>query len=759
MILKGSYPVGGITCAACAASIESMLKHTHGVKDVRVNLVSNSVRLEWDDEIISLNEMANIMARLGYQLLESDLSNGESVELAGELRKTETDQLRRRSVLALVIASPVFVLAMGFHHWTIGFYLQALLTTALLLGPGRLFFRNGWRQVRFWMLGMDTLVAMSTATAYLWSLFVLLFPEIIRQFGISGHLYFESASVIIAFVLIGKYSEDRARARSSSAITELMSLQPDNVTVIRNGIELEISLNDLIRFDRVLVRSGDRIPVDGRIIKGVGIVDESTLTGEPLPVDKGKGDQVSAGTVCLNGVFTVVSEAIGRETKLGQIVKLVEEAQSSKAPIQKLADKISSKFVPAVALIALSSALLWLSFGGEDSITRAVTAFISVLIIACPCALGLATPAVITVALGRAAREGLLIKDAEALDHLANVDCLVTDKTGTLTKGTPIVTEYHVFREDPHLVFSLLVGLEKNSNHPVSYAIINRFTEYADQSISDSITEVNEIAGSGIVGNYNSKKIAAFSGQCLRNLMSNHENNELVKLFGYRGIEADLAGVETLDVLEKMERDGSTIVVFLMDQSVCGLIAIGDEVRPEALDVMNRLSSLGVTTIMATGDNLYSAERVAKQVGIKKFYGSMMPEEKAVLIKKLKNSHKRVAMIGDGVNDAAALALADVSIAMGTGADIAMKSASVTLLNGNLSRIYIAIKLAKKARLISYQNLFWAFVYNVILIPVAAGALIPSLNLEINPSMAGLAMSISSITVVMNSLRLRRTSL
>lgn len=261
------------------------------------------------------------------------------------------------------------------------------------------------------------------------------------------------------------------------------------------------------------------------------------------------------------------------------------------------------------------------------------------------------------------------------------------------------------------------------------------------------------------MGNYNSKKIAAFSGQCLRNLMSNHENNELVKLFGYRGIEADLAGVETLDVLEKMERDGSTIVVFLMDQSVCGLIAIGDEVRPEALDVMNRLSSLGVTTIMATGDNLYSAERVAKQVGIKKFYGSMMPEEKAVLIKKLKNSHKRVAMIGDGVNDAAALALADVSIAMGTGADIAMKSASVTLLNGNLSRIYIAIKLAKKARLISYQNLFWAFVYNVILIPVAAGALIPSLNLEINPSMAGLAMSISSITVVMNSLRLRRTSL
>lgn len=759
MILKGSYPVGGITCAACAASIESMLKHTQGVTDVRVNLVSNTVRLEWDDEMISLIEIASILNKLGYKLIEADVIQGESTDLVGVLRKAETDQLKRRSIHALILAIPVFILAMGFHHWVPGFYLQALLTTILLLGPGRLFFRNGYKQIRFMMLGMDTLVAMSTATAYLWSLFVLFFPVLLGQLGVSQHLYFESASVIIFFILIGKYSEDRARARSSGAIAELLSLQPDVVTVIRNGVEQNIGVKDLVQYDRVLIRPGDRVPVDGRVIKGTSLVDESTLTGEPLPVDKGKGDRVSAGTINLNGVLKVVSEAVGRETKLGQIVKLVEEAQGSKAPIQKLADRISARFVPAVGLIALFSALLWMILGGEDSITRAVTSFITVLIIACPCALGLATPAVITVALGRAAREGLLIKDAEALDHLAEVDCLVTDKTGTLTKGSPEVLDFKVFYEDRDLMLRLMVALEKNSNHPMSQAILSGFSEYTDPDIVDSVKDIREVAGVGIQGYYNSKRIIACSGKGFNDLIINQREASIAASLGLKDGEVVYAEPEAIEALKKIEQEGSSIVVFLYELKLCVLVSIGDEIREEAYDAIKNLSSLGVTSVLATGDNGFAAKKVAEKLHINEYHGALMPEDKAKLIEQLKSSYRKVAMIGDGVNDAAALALADVSIAMGTGADIAMKSASVTLLKGDLLRVAVAVKLARKAKAISYQNLFWAFIYNVILIPVAAGVLVPSYQIEINPSLAGLAMSISSVTVVMNSLRLKTSRL
>lgn len=716
-----TFPVIGITCAACSMSIESYLGAMQGVEGVRVNLATHSVTINWDPAITNPEGLAKILVSMGYQLITASPdthpeANPEAVRLA------ELKELRHRMWLALALALPVFILGMFFHPWTPGKWLSAALTTWLLFGPGARFFLVAARQIRYQKVGMDTLVALSTGIAWGYSI-VSLF--------VGNHVWFESASIIIALVLAGKYTEERASFSSASAIRKLIDLQPQEVTVIRNGEETTIASNLVQPFDRVVVKPGTRIPVDGKVIRGESYVDESMISGESVAVEKKRGDAVKAGTINQLGSLMVLTEKAGEETLLAEIVRVVRQAQNSRAPAQKLADRISAVFVPVVILLAASTFLIWIAVGGFEIWQQALTAAISVLIIACPCALGLATPTAITAGIGKAAGAGILVRDAASLEKLASLTVLLVDKTGTLTWGQPAIVGFKSTDENSLSQFMSLVSA---SNHPLSVAVAKYLARKeipADRSVVPL-----ELPGQGVV--YKSENQKWLSGS--RALLESES----------------VAISEPFDQFSRQwSAEGYSLVWFASGDEVRALAAITDPVRENSAATIAQLQQSGVEVVMLTGDQQPQAEAVARRVGINKVFAAILPSGKGALVSEYQKKGDVVAMAGDGINDAEALALADVSVAMGTGTDIAMDVAGLTLVHSDLSDIIAAIKLSKATRKTIRQNLFWAFVYNLICIPIAAGVLYPAFGFLLSPMLAGAAMSLSSVTVVSNSLLLK----
>jgi len=597
---------------------------------------------------------------------------------------------------------------------------------------GKDFFINAWKQVKHRSANMDTLVALSTGIAYLFSVFNMLFPQFWHQRGLHAHVYFEAAAVIVAFILLGKMLEEKAKGKTSSAIKKLMGLQPKTVIVIQSdGTEKQTFVEDVTVDDIILVKPGEKIAVDGTLIKGSSYVDESMLTGEPVPVLKNINDKVYAGTINQKGSFQFKALKIGKETMLAHIIKTVQDAQGSKAPVQKLVDKIAGIFVPIVIGIAILTFVLWQIFGVDNGMVQGLLAAITVLVIACPCALGLATPTAIMVGVGKAAENGILIKDAESLELAKKVTAVVLDKTGTITEGKAVVTDVY-WHNDNSGTASILYSIEKKSEHPLADAVVKNFskTEVVELSSFESVT------GKGVRATYLGENY--FVG----NMTFIKEQN----------ISIDDMLLEKATAWTK---EAKTVIWFTDSEQVLSIIAISDTIKTTSLSAIQQLHQMGIEVYMLTGDNESTAKAIAEKTGIDKFQANMLPQDKAAFIKELQQQGKIVAMAGDGINDSTALATADVSIAMGKGSDIAMDVAKMTIVSSDLNKIPMAIRMSKQTVATIKQNLFWAFIYNVIGIPIAAGILYPVNGFLLNPMIAGAAMAMSSVSVVSNSLRLK----
>lgn len=718
------FPVTGITCAACAVSIESFLSKTEGVDVVVVNLADHTVSVTWDPAVVTLDALADAVGRLGYGLV-IEPAGEQPAASASAVRQWELVKLGRRMWLTVALALPVFVLGMFFHHSSVGQWISAFLTTLILGGPGFVFFRNAFRQIRYRMPAMDTLVALSTGIAWSYSLVAL----------ISGihSVWFESAAVIVAFVLVGKYVEERAKNNSVSAIGKLMALQPARVTVVRNGEELLVSPEKVLPFDRVVVKPATRIPVDGKVIRGESFVDESMITGEPVAAEKRKGDPVVAGTLNQLGSLLILAEKTGDETLLAQIIRVVRQAQATKAPAQKLADSIAAIFVPVVLLIALVTFALWMVIGGADLWQQAITAAISVLIVACPCALGLATPTAIIAGIGLAAESGILVRDAEALERLRKVDLLLIDKTGTLTRGRPEVVHL-VCDDDRQVVLPKFLALLNSSSHPLAIATAGHLAQMGVRP--EGSVESLAYPGLGMMTESGGDRWMAGNQQFM---VSN----------------GAVIPDRMMALAEEWSSAGCSLVWFSVNQELKGVAALSDALRPEARATIDGLQSAGIRVVMLTGDDDRAAATIASRAGITEYHAALLPVGKSRFVEMEKRRGRVVAMVGDGINDAAALALADVSIAMGTGTDIAMEVSGLTLIHSNPADILTAMNISRATSATIRQNLFWAFFYNLVCIPVAAGLLYPLTGFLLSPMVAGAAMSLSSITVVVNSLRLK----
>ncbi|MFZ7140236.1 MAG: copper-translocating P-type ATPase [Bacteroidota bacterium] len=607
-----------------------------------------------------------------------------------------------------------------------------LFSTPVVLWLGKDFFINAWKQAKHRSANMDTLVALSTGIAYLFSVFNMLFPQFWHQRGLHAHVYFEAAAVIVAFILLGKMLEEKAKGNTSSAIKKLMGLQPKTVIVIQSdGTEKQTFVEDVIVDDIILVKPGEKIAVDGKLINGSSYVDESTLTGEPVPVLKNINDNVFAGTINQKGSFQFNALKVGKETMLAQIIKTVQDAQGSKAPVQKLVDKIAGIFVPVVIGISILTFVLWQIFGGDNGLVQGLLAAVTVLVIACPCALGLATPTAIMVGVGKAAENGILIKDAESLELAKKITTVVLDKTGTITEGKPVVTDVYWYNDNSSTA-SILYSIEKKSEHPLSDAVVKNFTKTEDIEL----TSFESITGKGVRATY--QKENYFVG----NMTFIKEQNILIE-----DMKVEKATAWT--------KESKTVIWFADSKQVLSIIAISDSIKPTSVAAIQQLHKMGIELYMLTGDNESTAKAIAEKTGIDKYQASMLPHQKADFIKVLQQQGKVVAMVGDGINDSTALATADVSIAMGKGSDIAMDVAKMTIVSSDLNKIPMAIRLSKQTVATIRQNLFWAFIYNVIGIPIAAGILYPINGFLLNPMIAGAAMAMSSVSVVSNSLRLK----
>jgi len=676
--------------------------------------------------------------------LEPKSAQSESEEDDSELR-----DMTRRFWVSVVLTVPVLLLAMlpmigvPVHHWfgpTAHSWIQLILSTPVVLWGGWPFFERGWRSVVTWNLNMFTLIAIGTGAAYLYSLIAVLFPGLIPEdFQHHGtvEVYFEAAAVIVSLVLLGQVLELRARRRTSSAIRELLSLAPPTARIVRDGSEHEAPLDEVQQGDFLRIRPGEKIPVDGKLTEGKSTVDESMITGEPMPVEKQKGDPLIGGTVNQTGTFLMVAEKVGQDTVLSQIVNMVADAQRSRAPIQKVADLVAGYFVPAVVVIAVLTFLVWAIAAPEQpALAWAFVNAVAVLIIACPCALGLATPMSIMVGIGRGAKEGVLVKDAEVLEALEKVDTVVVDKTGTLTEGRPKLTEClptQSFTENELIQFA--AGVEQNSEHPLAHAIV---VSAKDRNLSvPKVDEFNSVTGGGVHGTAEGRNVLIG-----KRLLLTEQNVKNLAIFDDRA--------------DELQRQGCTVMYVAVDQQFAGLIAVSDPIKTSTLEAVRSLHELGMRIIMLTGDNEKTARTVAEKLGIDEFQASVRPEDKHERIKALRAEGRKVAMAGDGINDAPALAEADVGIAMGTGTDVAIESSGVTLVKGDLRGIVKALKLSRHTMRNIRQNLFFALIYNALGVPIAAGILYPiSHGLLLNPMIAAAAMSFSSVSVVGNALRLR----
>lgn len=722
-----------MSCASCAANIESTIKKQPGVVSASVNLASQIVTLDYLPAEITPDELREAVVSAGYDLITSDSADARE-ELAS-LQMLNHRLLKRKAVTAIALAIPLFLVSMFFMDLPLSEYIMWALATPIVFWSGSSFFINAWKQIRHRHATMDTLVALSTGIAYLFSVFNVLFPEFWHSRGLHAHVYFEASGVVIALVLLGRLLEDNAKANTSSAIKKLMGLQPQTLFKVLPGGEIrEFLISKVVPGDTILVRPGENIPVDGRVSSGSSYVDESMISGEPVAVLKEPGSEVFAGTINQKGSFQFVAEKVGSDTLLSSIIKLVQEAQGSKAPVQKLVDKVASIFVPAVVAIAVLSFAFWMIAAGEDGFAPGLMAMITVLVIACPCALGLATPTAIMVGIGKGAEKGILIKDAAALELTHRMDAIVLDKTGTLTRGKPSVDKIRWQQEtDEVRGRDILYSLEKLSEHPLAGAVV-RFLE---ESASDlPVEKVESITGKGITGTVGGEIYYAGS----------------LSLIKSKGIIPDEA---LMKFAEEEEGNASTVIWFSDSRSVIAVLSVSDTIRATSAEAVLRLGEMGIDVYLVTGDNRKTAEAVARQTGIRNFEAEMMPSGKAEFIKTLQASGRVVGMAGDGINDSQALAQADVSIAMGRGSDIAIDAAGMTIIGNDLSVIPSAIRLSRNTVRTIRQNLFWAFIYNIIGIPIAAGLLYPFTGFLLNPMIAGAAMALSSVSVVCNSLRLK----
>jgi Cu+-exporting ATPase len=767
---KVTVPIKGMHCASCALVIEKKLSKTEGVSSVKVNYGTEKATIEYDKGKASLDKMSDSIKPFGYEFIESKSPQEAACQIPGasgpgiaDAGPQRTDPAKQQKLLeledqkskvqfALPLAIMVFILMM----WEIAaknisgvpsFFLPhelysiilLILSSIVLFWIGRPFLAGIGKFIRYRVANMDTLVGIGTLTAYLYSAFILLFPQLRIALRFPESNYFDVAIIVIGFVSFGKYLEARSKLKTGEAIEKLVNLQAKTALVEREGLEIEIPIEQVMINEIVIVKPGGKIPVDGEIIEGRSSIDESMVTGESIPADKEIGDKVIGGTINKQGRFKFVATKIGSDTLLANIIKMVEEAQGSRAPIQRVADKVSGIFVPVVLGISAATLIIWLAVGSRFmpfsyALTYGLLNFVGVLVIACPCALGLATPTAIIVGVGKGAQNGILIKNAESLEKLHKINTIVVDKTGTLTKGKPEVTDIILadnVSDRLHHVLSLIASLENNSEHPLAVAVVEKANEENAELLKVDDFEI--IEGKGLKGTING--------------IVYHAGN--LRLMKELGISYDSG------LIDSLSKQGKTPVLFADDKATLATIAIADTIKDSSIEAVKQLHKLGIKVVMLTGDNINTANFIAEQVKIDRVFAEVLPQDKANKIKELQSQGFVVAMAGDGVNDAPALAQADVGIAMGTGTDVAIESADIILLAGDISKIPKAVKLSKKTMAVIKQNLFWAFIYNIIGIPLAAGVFFPFFGLLLNPAFAGLAMALSSVSVVSNSLRLR----
>lgn len=736
-LVKETFPVLEMTCAACAVSVESMLKSVEGVKDAGVNFANQDAWVEYNPSIATPEQMQATIRSIGYDLV-IEKENKEGLKEAAQQKHYE--MIRKRTIWSSILSLPVVIIGMFFMDILYGNYIMLLLSTPVVFYFGRSFFINAWKQAKHRKANMDTLVALSTGIAWLFSTFNTLFPDFWHARGLHAHVYFEAAAVVIAFISLGKMLEEKAKSSTSSAIKKLIGLQPKTVTlVLEDDATKEIPVSQVKPNYILLVKPGEKIPVDGVVTSGQSFVDESMITGEPVPVEKSSGSNVFAGTINQKGSFRFHAEKVGAETLLAQIIKMVQQAQGSKAPVQKLVDKIAGIFVPIVIGISILTFIVWMMWGGDNAFTHALLTAVTVLVIACPCALGLATPTAIMVGVGKGAEHNILIKDAESLELAHKVDAIILDKTGTITEGKPEVSDM-MFIDSVHIneLKSVLLAIEAQSEHPLAEAVV-RFLQN-ENTATISLEKIESITGKGVAAVYNGKNYLV-------------GNTSLLKEKGVRVSQLLLAS------MRQLQQQAKTVVVFAEDKDAVAIIAISDKIKPSSKTAIQQLQDRGIEVYMLTGDNQQTAAAIAEEVGLKEFKAEVMPSDKAAFVEQLQAQGKVVAMVGDGINDSHALAQADVSIAMGKGSDIAMDVAKMTLITSDLTSIPKAIRLSKQTVATIKQNLFWAFIYNLIGIPIAAGVLYPVNGFLLDPMIAGAAMALSSVSVVSNSLRLKFSSL
>jgi Cu2+-exporting ATPase len=724
------YPVTGMHCAACAGNVERIVRKQEGVESASVNLAAATLTVTYNPDIVSPQQLKEAVMRIGFDLI---IDEDNSVQEQEEAEQSYYGQLKRKTVVAWIFALPVAVLGMflmnvpGVNWWML------LLSLPVILYSGRSFYMNAWKQATQRTSNMDTLVALSTSIAFLFSLFNTFYPEFWYSRGLEPHVYYEAATVIIAFVLVGKLMEEKAKGKTSTAIRKLMGLQPRTARVVKDGREEDILIAELQIGDQVSVRPGEQIPVDGTIADGETFIDESMISGEPIPVGKKQGDKVLAGTINQNGAFMMTAQKVGKNTVLAQIIRMVQEAQGSKAPVQRIVDKVTAVFVPVVLAVAVLTFLVWIVAGGADDFSYAMLSAVSVLVIACPCALGLATPTALMVGIGKGAESHILIKDAVALEQMRKVDTVVLDKTGTVTEGRPVVTGWlhDAGWQNEHK--GILYAAELKSEHPLALAIVEALKKEGEKpAIIDSF---ESRTGRGIVVTRGNKTYWAGS-------------HRLLKDFG-----AEVSGL-LQGMVEDYERSGKSLVYFGEGNTLLAVIAISDKIKDTSRQAVKQLKESGKYIVLLTGDGRLTAQNVAGEIDANRFISDALPADKENVIKELQAEGRVVAMVGDGINDSQALARADVSVAMGKGTDIAMDVAMVTLMTSDLLLLPKAFKLSHKTVRLIRQNLFWAFIYNLIGIPVAAGILFPLYGILLNPMIASAAMACSSVSVVLNSLSL-----
>ena len=738
-----TVPVRGMSCASCVEKVQTALKNVPGVVKASVNFATEKATVEYIPGQVTVRDLAKAVHDAGYELLEAQ-EGTDVVERERAAREAELRKLRQKFIVGLVLVVPIFLLGnlhmIGLSHLLAldrqtNFIIQLILQTPVQFWVGWQFYRGAWAAARHRTTDMNTLIAVGTSAAYLYSVAATFFPWLFAAKGLAAEVYFDTAGAIIVLILLGRLLEARAKGQTSEAIKKLIGLQPKTAIVIRDGKEIEILVADVQIGDQVMVRPGERIPVDGVVFEGYSAVDESMVTGESIPVEKQAGAEVIGATINKTGSFKFRATKVGKETMLAQIIRMVEEAQGSKPPIARMADIIASYFVPAVIGAAVLTFIVWYFFGPAPALTYAVLNFVAVMIIACPCAMGLATPTSIMVGTGKGAEQGVLIRGGEALETAHKLDAIVLDKTGTITKGEPSVTD--IVETDGYKaaeILRLAASAERGSEHPLGEAIVQRAREQG-LKLEDP-TDFKAIPGLGIEATIGGRKI----------LLGN------MKLMKERGVPIDtMKGKDTA-----FSQKGKTPMFVAVDDRPAGIIAVADTLKQDSAAAIDALHQLGLEVIMVTGDNKRTADAIAAQIGVDRVLAEVLPEAKAGEVKKLQAEGKRVGMVGDGINDAPALAQADVGIAIGTGTDVAMESADITLISGDLKGVVTAIALSKATIRNIKQNLFWAFAYNTILIPVAAGVLFPFFGILLNPIFAAGAMGLSSITVVSNALRLRR---